>query len=112
YLTGNFAIVLTAIISKGDSIVTKTFKITVLKLPITDVEAVNIAKDKLAINYSPGDSALNVKNKLLLPTSGPEGTTITWSSNPTGSVLEDGTIIRPSSIDKNITITATIKKNG
>lgn len=112
HLNGNLEIILTATISKGDSLVTKIFKVTVIKLPITDLESVNLAKESLTIGYSPGESASSIKQKISLATVGPEETTITWSSNPAGSILEDGTVIRPSSSDKNITITATITKNG
>lgn len=112
YLTGDTDIILTATITKGDTSTTKTFKLKVIKLPITDLESVNLAEESLTIGYSPGDSESGVKQKLILPTSGPEATTITWSSNPAGSILEDGTVIRSSKVNKDITVTATISKNG
>lgn len=72
---------------------------------------VNATKDALAIGYANGDSATSVKSNLNLPTTGVNGTTVTWSSSNTAVVGNDGTITRPTA-DTSVTLTATISKGS
>lgn len=80
--------------------------------PPTDSEAVAKAKAALIIGYSTGDSATSITQKLTLPVTGEEGTTVSWtSSNPT-VVTENGVVQRPSVGDSTVILTATIVKGN
>ncbi|MBP2242237.1 hypothetical protein J2Z40_002811 [Cytobacillus eiseniae] len=111
YINGNAFVTLTATIKKGDSIETKTFIITVVKLPITDREAISIAGSALNISYAAGDSATNVTQNLTLPLTGEKGTIISWSTSHPDIIAENGNVSRPTR-DTEVILTATIKKNG
>ncbi|WP_346768774.1 immunoglobulin-like domain-containing protein, partial [Paenibacillus sp. HB172176] len=114
YTTGDASVTLTATIAKGSESATKTFALTVVKLAQSDAEAVAADKSALEVTYASGDSASSVTQDVGLPTSGANGTTITWSSNATGVVGEDGTVVRPSYTtgDASVTLTATIAKGS
>ncbi|MEN6327249.1 MAG: immunoglobulin-like domain-containing protein, partial [Syntrophomonas sp.] len=81
---------------------------------ITTLGAADVAADQaaLAITYAGGDNATSVTQNLGLPISGANGTTISWQSSPAGVIANDGTVTRPSAGDVNVTLTATISKNG
>ncbi|WP_082053102.1 S-layer homology domain-containing protein [Gordoniibacillus kamchatkensis] len=68
----------------------------------------------LAIGYASGDSANNVTQNMTLPTSGANGTSISWlSSNP--AVVSSTGIVHPPSVgsgDANVTVTATVYSNN
>lgn len=112
--SGDATVTLTATITKGSESVTKVFTLTVKETPQTDAEAVAADKAILVITYGAGDSAGNVTQNVILPTSGSSGTTISWSSDDTGVIANNGTVIRPtfSSGDATVTLTATITKNA
>ncbi|MEK3719013.1 immunoglobulin-like domain-containing protein [Paenibacillus sp. FSL H8-0034] len=74
-----------------------------------DIADVNAAQSALTIGYANGDSATSVKSSLNLPTTGANGTTVTWSSSDTSVVDNDGTVTRPTA-DTSVTLTATISK--
>ena len=88
---------------------TKSFEVTVIALPITDSEAVQLAKADLTL----GDTS-SVTENLTLPTSGLNETTITYSSNNTNILSNTGVVTRPAFGDGDATVilTATIVKNG
>lgn len=66
-----------------------------------------VAKDKAALTI-PGDLN-NVTSNLILPTSGSNGSTITWSSSNPDVISNDGRV-KPSSLgDATVILTATIK---
>jgi endoglucanase Acf2 len=109
YTSGNKTVTLTATLTKGTATTTKSFTVTVIALTMTDTDAVNADKNALAIGYASGDSATSVKSKLTLPTTGANGTTITWASSNTAVVSTTGVVTRPSA-NTNVTLTATIKK--
>ncbi|MFD1677664.1 immunoglobulin-like domain-containing protein, partial [Alicyclobacillus fodiniaquatilis] len=71
-------------------------------------------KAALAIGYAAGDSASNVTQNLTLPTTGSNGSTISWSSDTPTVVANDGTVTQPAYSDGNatVTLTATITKGS
>ncbi|MDH5718863.1 MAG: formylglycine-generating enzyme family protein, partial [Spirochaetia bacterium] len=117
-------ITLTATIEKNGVSETKTFEVTVLETPQTDAEAVaadTAALDFADFTFGTGDSETSVTQNIGLPTSGSSGTTITWvatytsgGADASGVIASDGTVIKPAfgAGDANITLTATIEKNG
>ncbi len=107
--SGDINVTLTATISKNGASDTKTFPVTV---KISDAGAVANDKAALAITYASGDNAGSVTQDLGLLDSGANGTTITWQSSPAGVIANDGTVTRPSSGDINVTLIATVSKNG
>jgi len=110
FTTGDATVTLTATIKKGTVTDTKSFEAFVPKLAATDAEAV--AADKLALNVA-GDLS-NVTADLTLPGTGTNGTTITWASSNTAVIANNGTVTQPSFTDGDaeVTLTATIEKNG
>ena len=74
-----------------------------------DTEAVSLDKAALAITFAAGDSASSVTQNITLPTSGANGTTISWSSD-NAAVSNTGVVTRPSYVqgDVVVTLTATI----
>ncbi|MEC1639559.1 cohesin domain-containing protein [Schinkia azotoformans] len=111
---GDASVTLTATITKGGVTETKVFVVKVLKQSQTDVEAVTNAKAALEIGYGTGDSINAVTQSVILPTTGADGTTITWASDATNVIGVDGTVSRPanSAGDVSVTLTATITKGG
>ncbi|MCP1306934.1 immunoglobulin-like domain-containing protein [Paenibacillus tyrfis] len=105
---------LTATVRKGAAVQTKTFNVTVKALSsgtMTDAEAVNKAKEALALTYN-GYSA-----SLALPANGVEGTTIVWSLKDAGQagVIDPGTgkVTRSGlAKDVNVVLIATIRRGG
>lgn len=75
----------------------------------SDAEIVNAVKDELNL----GDTNGVIKD-LILPTSGGQGTTITWESSSPHTVTEEGVVNRPSVGSEHITVTltATISKGS
>ncbi len=100
-------VTLTATITVGSSSDTKTFVITV-KAKMTEAEAVAAAKAALQIHYAWGDSASSVTQNLTLPASGVNGATVTWVSDNTDLVTNDGQVSRPVSGNAEVSMTATI----
>ncbi|MCH9740865.1 MAG: hypothetical protein K0U38_08515 [Epsilonproteobacteria bacterium] len=97
---------LTATLTKGAVSETKTFDVTVPKLPMTDDEKVALDKAPLEL----GDTT-NITEDLTLPTTGTvQASQITWSSSDTNFLSDAGVVTRPSYAigDKNVTLTATI----
>lgn len=76
-------------------------------------ELLKEAKDALTIIYQTGDSADSVTKNITLVTVGMHGATITWSSNDSNVIANDGKVTRPANGqgDKEITLTATITIN-
>lgn len=80
--------------------------------PPTDSEAVAKAKAALVIGYSTGDSATSVTQKLTLPVTGEEGTTVSWTPGNPAVVTANGVVQRPSVGDSTVILTATIVKGN
>ncbi|MFC0212719.1 immunoglobulin-like domain-containing protein [Paenibacillus chartarius] len=117
YSTGDQAVTLTATLTLNGVTLTKEFVVKVIKNAITDEEAIANGKSVLEIGYTSGDSAFAVTNNLILPTTGVDGTTITWSSNKTGVIAisaNNGIVTRPTHVEGNtaVELTATITKGA
>lgn len=106
-------VVLTATITKNGVTSTKTFTVTVTAVPSDPVVA--IADDKAtlvdAILKGPNADLANTKGPLTLPTTGPSGTTISWTSD-NAAVSTSGAVTRPAAggTAATVTLTATITK--
>ncbi len=109
----NVSVVLTATITKGTSTVTKTFTVVVTPIPTDPTTAISDDKATLvdAILKGPNADLSSVKGPLTLPTVGPSGTTIAWSSD-NAAVSTSGTVTRPAvgGTAATVTLTATITK--
>lgn len=100
---------LTATLTSGAVTTTKNFMITVLKLPLTDLERVTFDKNALDLG-----NTSNLTSSLTLPTSGSQGSTISWSSSDATVVSNTGVVTQPTYTigSKTITLTATITKGS
>ncbi|WP_274364555.1 immunoglobulin-like domain-containing protein [Paenibacillus thermotolerans] len=80
----------------------------------TALQIVKADKEALSITFSGNDSAKSVTLPLLLPTVGKYGSTITWTSNRTDIITNDGKIVaRPYQAgDVQVTLQAAISKNN
>jgi len=76
--------------------------------PLTSAQAVATDKAALAIGYASGDASSSVTKNLTLPTSGAEGTTISWTSSNPAVVTTAGVVNQPVTADASVTLTATI----
>lgn len=82
-------------------------------LPMTDAEAAAADKAALDITYAAGDSIDSVTQALILPVAGPNGSAISWASDNTAIIGNDGAVMRPEAGSGNavVNLTATIIKN-
>lgn len=114
FLSGDAEVELQAAIRKNNEELVKTFKLNVIKLSITDMEAVAVDSANLAIGYGEGDSQNSITKNVTLPQTGANGAGITWSSSNTAILSNDGIVSRPaySAGDADIELTAVISKNG
>ena len=108
---GDQSVTLTATISKGSSEQEKEFDFTVV---VSDDDAVEAAVADLTFDSFKGNNAslTTIKTDLSLPDSGSNGTEITWVSNNTTYLANDGTVTRPTDADQSVTLTATITKDS
>lgn len=82
-------------------------------ISLTDAEKVTADKAALVITYGGSNTDIGVSQDLTLPTTGSNGSTITWSSNTPANIANNGTINRPSGFENiEVVLTATIEKNG
>jgi phosphoribosylformylglycinamidine (FGAM) synthase PurS component len=102
-------VTLTATISSHAVSDTKQFALTVQPV-MNDLAAVEADKAALAIGYGPGNSASHVTGNIVLPTSGVNGSTITWSSSDPAIISISGGVTIPTDADANVTMTATIAR--
>jgi predicted nucleic acid-binding Zn-ribbon protein len=114
YTENNVLVTLTALITRGEAIESKTFVMNVIKQVQTTQEAVDVAREALEIGYAPGETQDAVKSALTLASSGSDGTIISWTSNAPQTVSPTGTVVRSSASSGNqtVTLTATIEKAG
>lgn len=113
YSTGDAEVQLTAIVERGTAKATRTFTLTVVKLPQTDIEAVAADKEALAIGFSGLDSAATITQDVTLASSGASGTVISWQSSVPQTVSTTGVVARPDytgESDVEVTLTANISK--
>ncbi len=99
---------LTSTITKGSETVTREFNVTV-KAKVSDEESVK--KDKEAIYIG---NIFTIDADLKLPTTGTNGSIITWESKDTNIITSDGKITRPEagSGNVNVVLIATISKGS
>ncbi len=102
---------LTATIASHGFTDTKQFALTV-KLAMTDAAAVAADKAAISLGYGPGDSASHVTANITLPTSGTNGSTITWSSDTVSTITSSGGVTVPNDADVVVTMTATLTKGS
>ena len=122
YLDGDKAATLSVTVTKNTTTngPNEIETVTVLKAAMTDDVAVSLAKEALVaadISYAAGDSAASVTQNITLPTSGENGTTISWGSSNTGAISTSGStgsVTRPDcgSGNATVTLTATISKGA
>ena len=104
-------VTLTATISSHAVSDTKQFPLTV-KAVVTDAGLVAADKAALTIGYGPGDTATSVQHNLVLPTSGTNGSDISWASSNPDVISSSGGVTVPTDDDANVTMTATIHKGA
>ncbi|MFZ0731286.1 MAG: immunoglobulin-like domain-containing protein [Candidatus Sulfotelmatobacter sp.] len=102
-------VTLTATIASHAVSDTKQFALTVQPV-MNDLAAVEADKAALAIGYGPGDSGSHVTGNIVLPTSGVNGSTITWASSDPAIISISGGVTIPTDNDASVTMTATITK--
>jgi len=115
YSIGDAEVQLTATVERGTASETRTFILTVNKLPQTDAEAVEADKAALAIGFSGLDSASTVTQDVTLASSGTNGTTISWQSSVPQTISTAGVVTRPDytgESDVEVTLTAIISKGA
>jgi hypothetical protein len=105
-------VMLKASISINGTVTTKEFPLQVLKAVSSENEVSEDAK-LLSEKYILGTnkSIAEVITALNLPTTGRNGSTITWTSSDETSIESDGTVTRDEN-NKLITLTATLSKGG
>ncbi len=114
FSAGEQYVTLSATITNGTSTRTKNFNLTLPRLAMTDSDA-DLARadvEALQIGYAPGDNSGNVNQNLTLPTSGVNGSTITWASSDEATITPDGIVTRPSYTvgQKTVILTVTVTK--
>ncbi|MDQ0231198.1 immunoglobulin-like domain-containing protein [Metabacillus malikii] len=103
---GNKSVVITATLSDGKQTIKREFPVTVVKKP-SDEEAVkNDARQLIVHNID------DVRGNITLPTSGSEGSTISWKSSHPEVITSTGEVTRPAKGDQAVKLTATITLNG
>lgn len=87
-----------------------------LDVIVTTGQAVVATKASLVFDTIRGgnSAASNIVSNLVLPTTGANGTVITWSTSNAAIVGNTGTVVRPAANqgDQTVTLTATITKEG
>jgi hypothetical protein len=109
-ISGSVSVILTATITKGAASDIKNFYLTVN----TDADKAAVISDKAAllINFYAGDNESSVKGNLNLENAGPNGTTITWSSNNYSVIANNGIVTRPIFGNVSVTLTAIISRGS
>ena len=104
-------VTLTATITSHSASDTKAFALTVQPV-MSDQAAVEADKAALVIGYGPGDSASHVTGNIFLPTSGTNGSTITWASSNPSIISISGGVTVPTDTDASVTMTATLTRGS
>ena len=104
-------VTLTATITSNSASDTKEFALTVQPV-MSDLAAVEADKAALAIGYGPGDSASRVTGNIFLPTSGTDGSTITWATSNPSIISISGGVTVPTDSDASVTMTATLTRGS
>ena len=82
---------------------------TVVSVTVTE-DPLEADRQALTIGYASGDDADHVTQNVVLATTGANGSLISWSSDNTAVIAQDGTVTRPQAIEQDaiVTLTATI----
>ncbi|MEJ8303877.1 cadherin-like beta sandwich domain-containing protein [Saccharibacillus sacchari] len=114
YPSSDATVTLNALIQKGSSLKIKTFTVLVKALAITDEQAVIEDRDALQLGFAPGDDKTSVTQNIALPITGSNGTTISWTSDASATIDENGKVTRPSYVegDRTVKLTATIVRGS
>ena len=107
---GDKEVALTATIICKTATITKSFLVTVVKMP-TVSQLVTDAKNSITWESISVDSIDSVKNNLSLATDFGNNVVAEWTSSPAGYIDENGVVNRPAfgSDDVSVTLTATVK---
>ncbi|WP_276357928.1 immunoglobulin-like domain-containing protein [Cohnella caldifontis] len=111
FVSGNATVRLTAVITKGAAVSSRTFDVVVIKQDPVDEEAVAADAAGMQIGYAAGDSAARVLNDLELPTTGVNGSRIDWRSSREDIVATDGKVTQPAAVT-GVRLTAEIRKGS
>lgn len=117
YPLGDRMVTLKATIESGAIHYVRSFSLTVLQKEITPEQSVEADAAAIELQYGAGDSAQYVTHDVVLPTSGENGTTITWQSSHPNIISETGKVNRPTGRntpggDRTVTLTATVTKGS
>lgn len=104
-------VTLTATLTSNSASDTDAFVLTVQPV-MSDQAAVEADKAALTIGYAPGDSATHVIGNISLPTSGTNGSTITWASSNPSIISISGGVTVPSDNNASVTMTATLTRGS
>ncbi len=111
---GDQAVQLTATIQKGSAAVKKAFVVVVIMAEDTDINSVNSAMAALDFNTIRGNNieAESINSNLILPTTGANGTAISWAISDPATIASNGTVTRPAEgeADVDVVLIATISK--
>lgn len=109
---GNQTVTLTATLTKGVEVETKSFVLTVIAEQ-SDSESVALAKAALTFDTikNQNSAADNIQTALTLSTQGAYDTTISWASSHANVISTTGAVT-PQSSDTTVTLTATITKGS
>jgi len=116
FAAGDQAVVLTAVITKGDATDVRSFITAVKAWPNPDIQAVNEAFNALTFDTIKGSNTAqnSITSNLTLAAAGLNSTSVAWASSDTAAIATDGTVTRPAAgqPDKAVTLTATITKGS
>lgn len=79
---------------------------------MTDEEMLSGDGENLAITFSGSDSITSVTADITLPTTGTNGSTITWLSDNSSVITAEGAVTRSFGSNITVTLTATLTLNG
>jgi hypothetical protein len=99
FLDGDATVKLTATASRGNKRNTEEFILTVIKVDPTDAEAVTADLGNDIITYIEGDTIDSVTKNITFSDIGEYGSVITWVSDTTTTIKNNGTVTRPAFID-------------
>lgn len=104
-------VTLTATLTSNSTSDMDAFVLTVQPV-MSDEAAVEADKAALTIGYGPGDSASHVTGNVFLPTSGTNGSTITWGSSNSAIISTSGGVTVPINNNASVTMTATLTRGS
>ena len=73
--------------------------------PNADTQSVVTDSDELVITYAPGDDAGSVTENVALPSTGLNGTAVSWQSNHDDQITSEGLVSRPASGSGDVVVT-------